>query len=166
VQTPRSPERTFRGGPNMNNINRDIFVFNKDLDDYQQFLNWKAKSNSNRREITLTRADQVNLSANYETNASELLLLTPEEAGKRLSIGRSSVYELMGNGSLESVTIGRSRRIPSDALKVFVERLRGENSDQLTNLKATIMHVPDFDCAKVRDKDTLLHPNSTLLVGA
>lgn len=52
------------------------------------------------------------------------LLLTPEEAGNVLSVGRTVVYELMARGWLESVTIGRSRRIPSDALTKFVELLR------------------------------------------
>lgn len=52
------------------------------------------------------------------------LLLTPEEAAEALSIGRSKLYELLANGSLESVAIGACRRIPNTALHDFVERLR------------------------------------------
>jgi excisionase family DNA binding protein len=54
----------------------------------------------------------------------EKLLLTPEEAAKVLSIGRSKVYELMSGGQLASVRIGGSRRVPADELSRFVERLR------------------------------------------
>lgn len=54
----------------------------------------------------------------------EKLLLTAEEAGEVLSIGRTAIYELMARGLLESVSIGRSRRIPARALSEFVERLR------------------------------------------
>ena len=52
------------------------------------------------------------------------LLLTPQEAAAVLSIGRTKVYELMEAGLLESVTIGRCRRVPAEALAPFVEALR------------------------------------------
>lgn len=53
----------------------------------------------------------------------EKLLLTPEEAATTLSIGRSKVYELMRQGSLRSVRIGGSRRIPLVAVNEFIEAL-------------------------------------------
>ena len=56
------------------------------------------------------------------------LLLTPEEAAETLSISRSKLYELLAAGDVESVRIGGSRRIPVDALVMFVERQRGEAS--------------------------------------
>ena len=40
------------------------------------------------------------------------LLLTVEQAGQVLAIGRTAVYALLGSGVLASVRIGRSRRIP------------------------------------------------------
>jgi excisionase family DNA binding protein len=43
-----------------------------------------------------------------------------------MDVGRSKIFELMATGELESVRIGRSRRIPLDALKAYIERLRGE----------------------------------------
>jgi excisionase family DNA binding protein len=52
------------------------------------------------------------------------LLLTPQEAGAILSIGRTKIYELMEAGLLESITIGRCRRIPAEVLAPFVEALR------------------------------------------
>jgi excisionase family DNA binding protein len=53
------------------------------------------------------------------------LLLTPAEAAELLGLGRSTVYELLAGGDLESICIGRARRIPRDALLAYVERLRG-----------------------------------------
>jgi len=54
----------------------------------------------------------------------EKLLLTPEDAADLLSIGRSKLYELMGDGRLASVRIDASRRVPMSALVEFVESLR------------------------------------------
>ena len=53
----------------------------------------------------------------------EWLLLTPEDAADLLSIGRSKLYELIGDGRLASVRIGASRRVPMSALVQFVESL-------------------------------------------
>lgn len=54
------------------------------------------------------------------------LLLSPERAADRMDVGRSKIFELMATGELESVRIGRSRRIPLDALKAYIERLRAD----------------------------------------
>jgi excisionase family DNA binding protein len=54
----------------------------------------------------------------------EKLLLTVEETAQRLSIGRTRAYELVLCGALESVKIGRSRRVPVEALESFVASLR------------------------------------------
>ncbi len=54
----------------------------------------------------------------------ERLLLTPEDAADLLSIGRSKLYELIGDGQLASVRIGASRRVPMSALVEFVENLQ------------------------------------------
>jgi excisionase family DNA binding protein len=51
------------------------------------------------------------------------LLVTPEEAARRLSVGRTTIYELMSTGELESVNIGRCRRVPVSSLSSFVRRL-------------------------------------------
>lgn len=53
------------------------------------------------------------------------LLYRPEYAAELLGIGRSKLFELMATGQLESVKIGRSRRIPRVSLEALVEGLRG-----------------------------------------
>jgi excisionase family DNA binding protein len=66
---------------------------------------------------------------------NEALLLTPEEAARRLSLGRTTVYALMASGELLSVNIGRCRRVPLSALRSFVTRLVDD--------KGTDMHHRD-----------------------
>ena len=53
----------------------------------------------------------------------EKLLLSPEEAAEVLGVGRSTVYDLMRMRLLPSVKIGRSRRVPAEALRQYVSRL-------------------------------------------
>jgi len=57
----------------------------------------------------------------------EQLLITVDEAARRLSIGRSHIYEQMQRGRLRSVHIGRSRRILERDLEDFIEQLLGGN---------------------------------------
>jgi excisionase family DNA binding protein len=52
------------------------------------------------------------------------LLFTIEEAAEVLSVGRSTVYDLVRMRLLDTVLIGRSRRIPASALRELIERLR------------------------------------------
>lgn len=52
------------------------------------------------------------------------ILLSVEEAGYLLGVGRTRIYELMKSGALESVHVGRLRKIPAEALTDFVERCR------------------------------------------
>ncbi len=54
------------------------------------------------------------------------LLLTIVEAANKLSMGRTSLYTLVMRGDIESVTIGRSRRITRQALDAYVARLVAE----------------------------------------
>jgi excisionase family DNA binding protein len=56
------------------------------------------------------------------------LLLTVSEAAGRLGIGRSLLYELMANDEVESIHIGRLRRIPTDALLTYIDRQRNEHT--------------------------------------
>ncbi len=57
------------------------------------------------------------------------VLLTPEEAAARLGIGRTKVFDLIANGRLRSVSIGRSRRVPTAALEAFVAQLLQNDRD-------------------------------------
>ncbi|MFC8431586.1 helix-turn-helix domain-containing protein [Streptomyces sp. NPDC057253] len=58
------------------------------------------------------------------TEDPTLVLLKVEEAARRLRIGRTTCYALIRSGELESVPVGRLRRVPADALAVYVARLR------------------------------------------
>lgn len=51
-------------------------------------------------------------------------MLTIQEAAHRLSVSRTTVYELLRNGVLASVTIGRLRRIPIDSLEALISSLQ------------------------------------------
>lgn len=53
----------------------------------------------------------------------EKLLLTPEEAAQSLNISRTKVFELLQAQALKSVKIGKSRRIPTDAVREYVAGL-------------------------------------------
>jgi excisionase family DNA binding protein len=57
-----------------------------------------------------------------ETLDSELLL-TPTEAARRLSVGRTRLYQLIGTGELASVRVGSLRRIPARSLRAYVNAL-------------------------------------------
>lgn len=57
-------------------------------------------------------------------------LLTVEEAARRLAVGRTTLYALIGAGAIDSVKIGRLRRVPADALTGYVSRLgTGQQAD-------------------------------------
>lgn len=50
----------------------------------------------------------------------ERLLLTPAEAAALLGLSKSYIYELLASNALSSITIGRARRIPRQALDEFI----------------------------------------------
>ncbi|MCM2427560.1 excisionase family DNA-binding protein [Streptomyces sp. RKAG337] len=56
-----------------------------------------------------------------------LVLLTVEEAARRLSIGRTYCYRLVGSGELESIPVGRLRRVPADAIPAYLAHLRSKS---------------------------------------
>lgn len=66
----------------------------------------------------------------------EKLLLTPEEAAEVLSLGRTKVYQLIGEGTLRSVRIGKCRRIPASALVDLVEHLAALTGASSTPIEA------------------------------
>ena len=51
------------------------------------------------------------------------LLLNPEEAAEILGMSRSTIYKLITAGEIQSVKIGRSRRIPRQEIERFVDSL-------------------------------------------
>ncbi|MEU2508769.1 helix-turn-helix domain-containing protein [Streptomyces sp. NPDC007863] len=48
-------------------------------------------------------------------------LLTVPEVMARLKLGRSTVYDLIRSRRLVSITVGRSRRVPIDAVRDFID---------------------------------------------
>jgi excisionase family DNA binding protein len=51
-------------------------------------------------------------------------LLTVKQAARVLNLGRSTVYQLIADGRLEVVHIGRSTRVPTDAISRLIGALR------------------------------------------
>lgn len=58
--------------------------------------------------------------------SSDRVLLTVEEAAKRLHIGRTTAWGLVKDGELHSVQIGRLRRVPSSAVDAYAARLAAD----------------------------------------
>ncbi|MET9483510.1 helix-turn-helix domain-containing protein [Streptomyces sp. NPDC006638] len=50
------------------------------------------------------------------------LAVTVEEAARRLSIGRTTMYALIRDGVVETVPIGRARRVPVRVLCDYLAR--------------------------------------------
>lgn len=49
------------------------------------------------------------------------VLLRIEECQRVLALGRSKTYELVASGELPSIRIGRSVRVPAEALRRWIE---------------------------------------------
>ncbi len=54
------------------------------------------------------------------------LLLTVPEAAAALGISRSKLYQLISAGTIRSVRIDGSRRVPVDALTTYINQLMEE----------------------------------------
>jgi excisionase family DNA binding protein len=63
---------------------------------------------------------------------SEPLLLTVAQAAQRLGISRGLLYELLAADDIESITIGRLRRIPAEALTTYIQLQRTRNQSPRT----------------------------------
>jgi excisionase family DNA binding protein len=50
-------------------------------------------------------------------------LLSPVEAAHVLGMGRTKVYELIQTGAIQSMKIGKSRRIPRREIDRYIESL-------------------------------------------
>lgn len=53
-------------------------------------------------------------------------LLTVEQAARRLSVGRTTMFALLKSGDILSVRIGRLRRISIEELTAYAARLTSE----------------------------------------
>lgn len=55
-------------------------------------------------------------------------MLTVEQAAETLGIGRTTTFALIKSGELESVRIGRLRRVPADAIDAYTTRLQADQA--------------------------------------
>jgi excisionase family DNA binding protein len=65
-------------------------------------------------------------SAEASANGSSVRSIHPAESAEALNISRTKVFELLQVEALRSVKIGKSRRIPTEAVREFVACLSGE----------------------------------------
>lgn len=76
--------------------------------------------------ITATTTDQRQSGddglsvVNLPVQADDRLVLTVVEAAHRLEIRRSVLNELIAPGEIQSIHVGRLRRIPADALTDYI----------------------------------------------
>ncbi len=61
---------------------------------------------------------------------AEQLLYDVDDAMRATRIGRTKLYELMADGTITSVKVGRRRMIPAQALRDFIDRLVAESDDR------------------------------------
>ncbi|MGO1055714.1 excisionase family DNA-binding protein [Crossiella sp. CA198] len=64
----------------------------------------------------------------HNGSPAEYLVLTVEQAAKKLNIGRTLMFDLVGNGAVESILIGRRRLIPLEALTNYIAKLRANTT--------------------------------------
>ncbi|MFB6947627.1 helix-turn-helix domain-containing protein [Streptomyces sp. NPDC056930] len=62
------------------------------------------------------------------TAPADRLLYRPEEAAELLSIGRSTLYEEIRLGRLQTVRIGRRRLIPTEYIDGYIDLLKRESN--------------------------------------
>lgn len=60
---------------------------------------------------------------NHSTDPRLPLAVSPREACRLLSVGITRLYELIGNGELESYKDGGARRVTTKSIVARVERL-------------------------------------------
>lgn len=63
------------------------------------------------------------MTAQHRPLADAPYLITVEEAARRLSIGRTNAYMLVLKGELQSVKIGRTRRVLVSSVEAYIQRL-------------------------------------------
>jgi excisionase family DNA binding protein len=65
-----------------------------------------------------------------ELQVAELQLYTIEEAMTMLRLGRTTIFDLLRNGRLNSVREGRARRIPPRAIAEYIALLEREETER------------------------------------
>lgn len=60
----------------------------------------------------------------------ERLFIKPKEAAEALCLGRSKIYELIADGTIPSVRIGKSIRVPVKELLEWAKRQSNGSQDE------------------------------------
>lgn len=55
-------------------------------------------------------------------------LLSVEEAATQLGVSRSTMYEIIKSGEIETVKVGRLRRVPADAIDAYIATVTGREA--------------------------------------
>ena len=58
------------------------------------------------------------------------IMLTVEQAAESIGIGRTTMFALLKSGEVESVRVGRLRRIPVTAIDDYLAKLAAEQIQQ------------------------------------
>ncbi len=90
-----------------------------------------------------------------EARTDDQLLVTPEEAARRLSVGRTTVYELLASGGSRSVSIGRCRRVPVSELCSYVARLMDGTVNPRAAAHSRLQSSRDYDWTQRLAKATV-----------
>ena len=61
-----------------------------------------------------------------QLSTQDRLLLRPSEVADSLGIGRSKTYALIAAGAIPSIKVGASVRVPTAALRDWIERQMSE----------------------------------------
>ncbi|MFF4415920.1 helix-turn-helix domain-containing protein [Streptosporangium sp. NPDC001559] len=77
-------------------------------------------------------ATSIALAVSPASISATYLVLTVEEAAEQLRIGRTQMYQLVMTGTVESVLIGRLRRVPIECLREYVTDLLAAGASQKT----------------------------------
>jgi excisionase family DNA binding protein len=60
------------------------------------------------------------------TMATQPVLVTVDQVALMLSIGRTAAWELVRKGTIKSVKIGRTRRVPVTFIQKYIQQLLDE----------------------------------------
>ena len=86
------------------------------------------------------------------------LLLTVEEAARRLQLGRTLLYRLISSGDLESVTVGRLRRLlPAGVRGDGARRRRTPEPGHLCHTRRPIL-----TCRRQARSDSTMRPAASV----
>ena len=64
------------------------------------------------------------MTARNEADRPGRILYSVQEAAELLGVGRTFMFYLVATGEIESLKIGKLRKIPRDAIETYVDKLR------------------------------------------